>query len=277
METEEHRVRRRHEGVVHLEVADLLDPAPLHVVEHAALGQGQECAAVTVRTEQNLVLRREDEAEIEVESGDHALSEEMRVLGRQAEAPQFLEVVPAGLVGGVAGHDVPGERSAVPAARGKDALGVNAEERSAGDRADREGALRAVEAQARALAAGDGYDRDVSGPEQALAGRARLLARGELLRSRRKPDVVGQFRPSFRRRIEPSGADVRNQRAQRHRVHRAQLADQPGAPARVQFVPPAKHVALARIAQRLHDFRIRPLVVHVNHELHERTNFANTC
>ena len=246
MAAEEDRVRRRRQAVVHLEIADLLDAAPLHVVEHAALGERQQRAAVAVRAEEDPVLRDEDEAEVPVERGHHALLEEPHVLARQAEPGVLLEIVLRRPVGGVAGHDVPRQRAAVAPARGQDALGVDLEERTAGDRADGKSPLRRVEPQPRALAAGDHDRGDLAGPEQPLARRARFLTRALLLRRARQPDVVGQLGPARRRRVDPARADVGDQRAEPVEVHRAQLLHQPRAPGRVQLVPPAQHVPLAR-------------------------------
>jgi hypothetical protein len=260
MAADEDRVRRRRQAVVHVKIADLLDAAPLHVVEHAALGQGGQRAAVAVRAEENPVLRDEDQAEVPVERGDHALPEEPHVLARQAEPGMLFEIVLRRLVGGVAGHDVPRQRAAAAPARGQDALGVDLEERTAGHGADGKSSFRRIEPQPRALAAGDHDGGDLAGPEQPLARRAGVLARALFLRRGRQPDVIGQLGPARRRRVDPARADVGDQRAEPVEFHRAQLLHQPRAPGRVQLVPPAQHVPLPRVAERRHDFRFRPLV-----------------
>ncbi len=153
------RVERWHERVIGLEVTDMLDAARRHVLEHSGPRQRAEGSAVAVGGPKQSVSVGENQFPLKIDGGHHALREELDVAARQVEIVPGLEKVAGGAVVNPTGHDVPGNRHTVSAVSGEDAVGKDLEKGPARNGADLEGPFRAVVAEPRPLAAGDGQRR----------------------------------------------------------------------------------------------------------------------
>ena len=187
----------------------------------------------------------EDDLALGVERGPHPLHEEEDVGAVQAEVVVRLEDGAGGRVVGLGGHHVEGDGRAVGLLQAQELARVEPEERAVADRPDGIGALGAVVAQARALAAGDEQGRHLAGAEELLALRAvgRLglalggLDGGGLERARGGGRLAGVLQHGLH---PPDGREV----------ERRDLREQGGLPGRVELVPKAEHVALPIAVQK---------------------------
>jgi len=200
MQPEEERRDHRNQRVVHLEVGKVIDPFLRHAVERAGFAQRQERAAVAVGGKRERRFRRQQQLAVVGAGGHGALGEEEDLLRRQPEEIVFQEERLGRLAVEQAGHHIPCERLAVLEAGALDRLGEVGEERTAAHRADRIGALGAVEPEAGPLPSGDGEAAHLSGTEQFdAARRGFLIERGlsGVARHERKigsgAEVVGNF------------------------------------------------------------------------------------
>jgi hypothetical protein len=172
---EEGRVRDADERIVDLVVEERVRAAALHVGEGPGAQQRGQRAAVPVRVLHDPPGLAEQDPVVEVEARDHPLAEEEHVGFREAEALRAGEERARRRIGGRARHHVPGDRLPGARAQPADLLGLELEEAAAGDRADRERALRLVVAESRRLAAGHHEHRHATRLEQLRAAPAGQL------------------------------------------------------------------------------------------------------
>jgi len=210
--------------VVNLEVEERRHAARLHVREAAVGLEGADHAAVPVGAHEHVSGRIEDDLTVRRHARPHALPEEDDIVRVEPEIFVLLEVLHRRIVVRRARHHVERDARRVADGHGKDLAGVEVEERRPRDGADRIGALRAVEAEARALPAGDEQHAHVPGGELPFARRDGLLqGRALELRHlrRRRPALLhrlgrhartGQHRLAARDLLEVDGLDLREQR-----------------------------------------------------------------
>ena len=222
VEADERGVGHVHERVVHLEVEERLHAAFAHVLEAAVRLQGGDHAAVSVGAHEDAAGRLEDDLAVGRHAGPHALLEEDHVRRVEPEVVVLLEVRHGGGVVRGARHHVERDRRLVAEGEREDLARVEVEERRARDRADRVGALRAVEAEARALPARDEQHAHVPGRELLLAGVDGALQRralqlvhlrgGRLALLRGGRAAAGDHRLAARQLLEVDRLDLREER-----------------------------------------------------------------
>ena len=149
--------------VIDLAIEQVLDAALLHVGQAAGCVQGLEHSAVAVRAEEERVLFLEHQlAGLHVDSRHCALAEDLQVVAVQAEVVVRVEELDGLAVSCRTGHQVERDASLVTLRGRSDFFDENLKERCVRSRADRVHPFRMLEAESRALAAGDDDDADQS-------------------------------------------------------------------------------------------------------------------
>ena len=254
VQPDEQRVDRPHERIVHLEVAQQFHAPRGHVVQRAALAQGEQASAVPVGAQRERVLLRQQQLAVIPDRGNRALHEEEDILLVQAEVLVLAEEGPGGHVVDRRGHDVPGHGDAGPLGRCEDLFREDLEERLVRDGRGEEAALGALEAEARALSTRDDKRGDLPGRNQLLA--ARLGIRAEfpdfiVLRAGgndlRRLDVLRQLE------LGPLVNVLRGQRVKFIKVDVGNLLEQGRLLRRGQLVVESQHVGLPMLLQELTD------------------------
>ena len=182
---QEHRIDAAHQRVVHLEVADLLDAAALHVLQRARAVERADGAAVTVGIRGHFLRRGQQYATLGIHAGHKSLRQEEVVLRIAAEPVVVLEERARVGVVQRAGHDVPRQAHAIAALSGQQLLAEHAEEGLARDHRGGIRALGSAPAQSRALTTGHGERRHLAFTDHRLACGAEGCGVGPIVRHAR--------------------------------------------------------------------------------------------
>ncbi len=187
----------RGQGVIDLEIKQVLQTPPVHFVQGAAALKGGQHPSVAVRAgAQRAAVGQQQMAGLGIDGGHRPLAEDDQVLPVEPVALLAVEELAGGLVRGGAGHDVQGNRGPVPGRRRPDLLDKNLKQRRAREGADRVHPLGMGEAQPSTLAAGDQDGRHMARPQFGLAALPRFGGR-------ERPLIPAQ--PDRRRRRGPQG------------------------------------------------------------------------